>query len=139
LFEKNWRGSRHAAAPASSGMVAAPICVPKGAIPVTSDTRSSRSHNSILLQRRIVAYLASHPQALDTVDGIALWWVESDRRVVEPALAQLERRGIVRRRELGAAVYYALHPRHHGHAADEILAAAAEDGGHGRETRSRRR
>jgi hypothetical protein len=104
-----------------------------------SNTRATRSKIAVALQRRIVAYLAAHPQALDTLQGIARWWVESDPSAVEPALAQLERRGIVRRRQLGAAVYYALDPRHHGCGADEILAAADKDAVHGREARSRRR
>lgn len=107
---------------------------------MVSNTGGARRGKAGTLQRRIVTYLAAHPQALDTLDGIARWWIETDRKVVEPALAELERRGIVRRRELGAAVYYSLDPRHRGRGADEILRAGNKDGGHGGgETRSRRR
>lgn len=91
------------------------------------------------LQRRIVAYLATHPDALDTLDGIARWWVESDRYAVAPALTGLERRGVVQRRELGGAIYYALHDNYRGRAADDIIAAAIRDGNDGWKPRPRRR
>lgn len=103
-----------------------------------SDMRSPRPKAAAALRRQIVAYLAAHPRALDTLDGIARWWVEDDPKAVEPVLAQLEHRGIVRRRELGAAVYFSLDPRHHGRDADAILAAADKDA-HGHEARARRR
>ena len=58
--------------------------------------------------RRIVLYLETHPRALDTIDGIASWWVREDRRAVQRGLDLLERAGVVERKELGGAVYFAL-------------------------------
>ena len=50
----------------------------------------------------ILRYLASHPDAADTSDGIAKWWVPADRGAdgdaVLSALARLEAQGLVHRR-----------------------------------------
>jgi hypothetical protein len=50
----------------------------------------------------ILRYLDSHPHAVDTVDGIAKWWIHTekcpDARIVEAALARLEAQGLVNRR-----------------------------------------
>lgn len=50
----------------------------------------------------ILRYLASHPDAADTSEGIAKWWLPSERGVdteaVLSALARLEAQGLVHRR-----------------------------------------
>lgn len=50
----------------------------------------------------ILRYLHSHPDAVDTVEGIAKWWLPPekciDARIVEEALARLEAQGLVHRR-----------------------------------------
>jgi hypothetical protein len=50
----------------------------------------------------ILRYLHSHPEAVDTVEGIAKWWLPPekcvDAKIVEAALARLETQGLVRRR-----------------------------------------
>ena len=50
----------------------------------------------------ILRYLASHPDAADTSEGIAKWWVPTERGVdtdaVRSALARLEAQGLVHRR-----------------------------------------
>lgn len=50
----------------------------------------------------ILRYLHSHPDAVDTVEGIAKWWLSPekcvDAKVVEAALARLEAQGLVHRR-----------------------------------------
>jgi hypothetical protein len=50
----------------------------------------------------ILRYLHSHPDAVDTVEGIAKWWLSPERCVdtgiVEAALARLEAQGLVHRR-----------------------------------------
>ena len=50
----------------------------------------------------ILRYLASHPDAADTSEGIAKWWVPTERGVdtdaVRSALARLDAQGLVHRR-----------------------------------------
>lgn len=50
----------------------------------------------------ILRYLHSHPDAVDTVEGIAKWWFSADKcvdtTIVEAALARLEAQGLVHRR-----------------------------------------
>lgn len=52
----------------------------------------------------ILRYLDDHPDAADTVDGIAQWWIpahcRADRQSVQSALTRLEALGAVRRRTL---------------------------------------
>jgi hypothetical protein len=60
----------------------------------------------------IVRYIAQHPRAADSFDGIWQWWIprqryEDSRAAVEQALAELERRGVLKRSTLldGTVVY----------------------------------
>ena len=50
----------------------------------------------------ILRYLASHPDAADTSEGIARWWMPADHAAdpdaVLSALARLEAQGLVHRR-----------------------------------------
>jgi len=49
----------------------------------------------------ILHYLRDHPQAKDSVTGIAQWWVGAERNAVEEALKVLLREGVmVKRRHL---------------------------------------
>jgi len=43
----------------------------------------------------ILNYLRDHPQAKDTADGIARWWVHEDAQVVKDALGLLQEEGVV--------------------------------------------
>ncbi|MEI2455302.1 hypothetical protein ABU614_17960 [Lysobacter firmicutimachus] len=62
----------------------------------------------------VLAYLAQHPDAADTLDGIVSWWLpqqryETQRHRIEQALKQLIERGQLRCDRLpGGAVLYAL-------------------------------
>jgi hypothetical protein len=51
--------------------------------------------------QRIVRYLAEHPDAKDTVDGITRWWVGEnlDRNAVQEALDLLVLQGLMMKRE----------------------------------------
>lgn len=60
----------------------------------------------------IEAYLASHPQAADSAEGVAQWWLGSPTPAVamqdvERALLALAQRGVVRRAVLadGTSLY----------------------------------
>ena len=61
----------------------------------------------------IQQYLADHPDAADTSDGIRAWWlIGVPTAVVEAALADLVNRGLVRRQEVpGASPVYSRAPR----------------------------
>jgi hypothetical protein len=56
----------------------------------------------------ISRYLAEHPNATDTVDGIASWWVMPpvEIEVVATALSYLEKQGIVQRVVTGGRSIY---------------------------------
>ncbi|MBC5783421.1 hypothetical protein H8N03_10735 [Ramlibacter sp. USB13] len=59
----------------------------------------------------IESYLAQHPRAADTAAGIQRWWLaprfgEVPVDLVQEALHELERRGVVSRHELAGQVVY---------------------------------
>jgi hypothetical protein len=63
-----------------------------------------------LIQR----YLADHPDAADTAEGMRVWWFSGvSAAAIEAALADLVRRGVVRRQEVpgGPPVYSRALPR----------------------------
>lgn len=56
------------------------------------------------IAREILAYLVEHPNAQDTVEGIAEWWllerrIQQDVPRVKAALAELTERGLIRKRK----------------------------------------
>ena len=58
-----------------------------------------------LLMRRILQYLADHPDAKDTADGILKWWLPShlivwEKKEVQEVLDHLVLRGWLRKRNL---------------------------------------
>lgn len=64
----------------------------------------------------ILRYLAGHPSASDTVEGVRLWWLAAEGtqapvRTVAAALERLVKGGAVRERRLadGTTVYSARH------------------------------
>ncbi|WEN13744.1 hypothetical protein PY254_10860 [Rhodanobacter sp. AS-Z3] len=67
----------------------------------------------------VLGYLAQHPDAADTLDGIVSWWLptqryEAERQCVEKALEHMVERGQLCRDHLpGGSVLYAL--RHANH------------------------
>ena len=73
----------------------------------------------------ILAYLAEHPNAQDTVEGIVQWWlleqqIKRGMRQVKEALAELVTRGLVlERKGKDARIHYYMNQRKSG----EICAA----------------
>ena len=60
--------------------------------------------------RAILRYFVRHPEAKDTAEGIAQWWLEAERSkraTVERALAWLLSQGVIlERRRKGLPPYY---------------------------------
>lgn len=55
---------------------------------------------------KLVHFLKSNPQASDTAEGIARWWVHMPVAVVVQALDSLVKRGIVEKLERDDGVIY---------------------------------
>ncbi len=68
--------------------------------PLNNSVKASASNSSNPLADEILRYLLEHPEAQDTIDGIADWWL-TERRVrqgiaeVDAAVRQLVDRGLV--------------------------------------------
>lgn len=60
------------------------------------------------LCREIALFLLDHENAMDTVKGIADWWVQRDRLAVQAALDRLVTCGLVTTYTLSAATLYGL-------------------------------
>jgi hypothetical protein len=59
---------------------------------------SAKTHDEVrAVAAEIVSYLRAHPDAADTVDGAARWWLaeQPDRDTIEEAMTQLVTRGMV--------------------------------------------
>jgi hypothetical protein len=65
----------------------------------------------------ILRYLMKHPEAKDTIEGIAKWWIERERR--QPTLKEVERALsfllskdlILQTQRKGLPPYYGLNPQ----------------------------
>ena len=74
-------------------------------------TETSQVSNSIL------AYLATHPDAQDTVEGITDWWllqrrIEVETSLVQQALLELTQNGLIlKRKGRDARIRYSLNKR----------------------------
>lgn len=65
------------------------------------------------LARRVLSYLAEHPQATDTLEGIAEWWVmreqvRVDVHLLERVLRRLTQQGLLEEIHGGAQVRFSL-------------------------------
>jgi hypothetical protein len=59
----------------------------------------------ISVAQLIIEYLKNNPDAKDTVEGIAKWWVHKDKAVVERALDYLVKRKKVMRYDAQTQLY----------------------------------
>jgi Fe2+ or Zn2+ uptake regulation protein len=68
---------------------------------VSSDTPHAAGASPDALQDALLAYLAAHPDACDTADGILEWWLQGSQvwslAEVEHALQNLVRAGTLKR------------------------------------------
>jgi|WetSurMetagenome_2_1015567.scaffolds.fasta_scaffold227570_1 hypothetical protein len=47
---------------------------------------------------QILLYLQKHPEAKDTAEGIAQWWIREDVKIVEKALQLLAEEGVIEKK-----------------------------------------
>jgi hypothetical protein len=78
------------------------------------------------LARCVLAYLAEHPQATDTLDGIAEWWVmreqvRIDVNLLEQVLHSLTEQGLLEEIHGGAQVRFSLKKRSAGTEREESI------------------
>lgn len=70
--------------------------------------------NSRELAKQILSYLQEHPEAADTLEGIAFWWLHSQRidetvNSIHQALQQLKAEGVVAEQQVpGGKTLYCL-------------------------------
>jgi len=79
-------------------------------------------------------YLERHPKAMDTLEGIAGWWIprqryEEARGKVAQALAYLESRGEIARREMPDGRTLFLKPRQSGETSGKTVSAENQNEG----------
>jgi hypothetical protein len=76
--------------------------------------KSTVGEGEMEIERSVLAYLHSHPQAADTLRGIVNWWLplqryENSRQRIEKVLAALVAEGLLHRDRLpDGEVLYAL-------------------------------
>ncbi|HKB08601.1 MAG TPA: response regulator [Candidatus Polarisedimenticolia bacterium] len=61
------------------------------------------------ITERVLGYFRRNSEAMDSVEGIARFWVHGDRSAVEHAVADLHRQGLLDRRLIGGTAFYSLH------------------------------
>ena len=57
---------------------------------------------------RILGYFRQNAQAMDSIDGIARFWLREDRSVVEACLVDLSARGLLEKRTIAGTDFYSL-------------------------------
>ena len=74
-------------------------------------TRNVQQQDKNAVARKILAYLEKHPDACDTLEGVASWWVlereiEDQTMIVKKVLEELTRSALIERFRKGHQVYY---------------------------------
>jgi response regulator RpfG family c-di-GMP phosphodiesterase len=60
------------------------------------------------ITERVLRYFHQNTEAMDSVEGIARFWVQADRDVVATSLADLHARGVLERRLIAGTAFYSL-------------------------------
>jgi response regulator RpfG family c-di-GMP phosphodiesterase len=71
-----------------------------------TEIRDGTAH--AVIAEKVLRYFQQNTQAMDSVEGIARFWVREDRSVVEECLADLHRRGLLARRTIAGTDFYSL-------------------------------
>lgn len=69
--------------------------------------------------------MQERPAACDTLEGIAAFWVSTDRRTLQRALDGLVREGVLQTTVLGGRIHFQLAP--HGRDQAQLIAAAERE------------
>lgn len=79
---------------------------------------------------KILRYLESNPQAMDSEKGIASWWVQDKPKNIQSALVQLQALDILHTKEINGERYYFLKEvlRNRAVIRDLILSASGKKG-----------
>lgn len=75
------------------------------------------------IAQRVLRHFQRNAQAMDSVEGIARFWVHEDTRVVERCLADLHARGLLERRTIAGTDFFSLAP--HAGGATAVAGATA--------------
>src|ERR1051325_3237749 len=75
------------------------------------------------ITERVLAYFRRNSEAMDSVEGIARFWVREDRSVVERTLAGLHGQGLLDRRVIAGTAFYSLHKEPAGPRSEPAAAA----------------
>lgn len=83
---------------------------PRSALQQAEDLRE------LVLRELVLRYLAEHPGAMDTLEGIAEWWITREQLRVDlqrlsRVLDDLSRQGILEETTLGSGRVYRLRPQ----------------------------
>src|SRR6266581_3324936 len=83
------------------------------------------------IAERVLGYFQRNAQAMDSVDGIARFWVHEDRSVVERCLHDLHAHGLLHKRTIAGTDFYSLPERASRPAADAAASRDPRTGTHG--------
>jgi response regulator RpfG family c-di-GMP phosphodiesterase len=83
---------------------------------------------SVGIAAKVLDYFRRNAGAMDSVEGIARFWVHEDREVVEACLLDLHARGLLERREIAGTPFYSL-PKAAAPFAPPVAGGAAAPGG----------
>src|SRR3989441_7588542 len=61
------------------------------------------------ITERVLDFFRRNAEAMDSVEGIARFWVRGDKSVVERSGAELHAQGLLDRRLIGGTAFYSLH------------------------------
>ncbi|PYT14869.1 MAG: hypothetical protein DMF51_07715, partial [Acidobacteria bacterium] len=100
----------------------------KGKQPQAKGSPGGPAHSRIA--ERVLAYFRANTGAMDSVEGIARFWVREDPAVVEHCLADLHASGVLERRLIGGTAFYS--SRKDGPAGGAAAAVPVLPAGHAR-------
>ncbi len=81
----------------------------KGAKPLPDPANTPQTGSRPGITERVLAYFRRNSEAMDSVEGIARFWVREDKSVVERTLAELHAQGLLDKRFIGGTAFYSLH------------------------------